>query len=74
MRYHILYRRGRGSEYVKLAPGEHVGVYDRPEVESAIQFMLANAFVVGIALQLGVEQFNVVRVPNGTASLTAFQR
>lgn len=74
MRHHILYRRGPASEFTKLVPGEHVGIYDRPEVNAAIDHMAANDSIVGIALLLGVELFNILRVPEGTICLTAFTR
>lgn len=74
MRYDILYRRGPGSEFTMLVPGEHLGLYDRREVTQAIDFMLANDAVVGVALQLDIEQFNIMRIPNGSASLAHFTR
>lgn len=74
MRYVILFRSGPQGEFTRLVPGEHLGIYDKPEVNAAIDHMVASAHVCGMALQLGIEQFNIMRVPNGTVELTAFER
>lgn len=74
MRYHILYRRGPGSEFTKLVPGEHLGVYDRPQVNQAIDFMFANDFIVGVCVLIDTDLFNIMRVPNGFPSLAHFTR
>lgn len=74
MRYQILYRRGPDGEFGKLVPGEHLGIYDRPEVNAEIDHMAANPHIVGIAVLLDIDLFNIMRVPDGTICLTAFTR
>ena len=74
MRYHIFFRTGDKLDWTRLVQGEHLAIYDQPEVNKAIDYMVANPQIVGLALQLRAQQFNILRVPNGTACLTAFQR
>jgi hypothetical protein len=74
MRYHIFFRTGDKLDWTRLIQGEHLAIYDQPEVNKAIDYMVANPEIVGLAIQLGTQQFDILRVPNGTACLTAFQR
>jgi len=57
--YVILYRRGMG-QWGRLTPGVHQGLYDRPEIRAAIDFLRDNRAAVGVAVRLDDETFNVM--------------
>ena len=64
MKYLIQYHRG--EDWTTLEPGVHEAIYNKPQVMAAIEQMIGDKTVIGIALQLpvkpqGLEQFNVMR-------------
>jgi hypothetical protein len=60
MRYLILYRRGR-NDWTRLEQFVHAKIYRIPEIDAAVQALLANPTFDGVSLRVGQEQFNVIR-------------
>lgn len=58
--YRIFYRRNAGANFATLQPGAHAAIYDKPEVQAAIDHMRDNPHVEGMSLRLPDEQFNVI--------------
>jgi hypothetical protein len=70
--YTILYKRGAG-DYAVLQPHVHKQLYDRTDVNLAIEHMRKNPSVVGMAIQVEAEMWNIMsftqpaQAPNGFA-------
>ena len=58
-RYVILYRRGKG-DWGRVTPGVHAGIYDKPEVNTAIAFLRINPSAEGVIVRLQDELFNIM--------------
>ena len=69
--YQIIYQR-LGGKPSKLQPHVHVGLYDRPEVHAAVEYMRANPHVDGIAMLLDGDRFNIMAFTQEAIAPNAF--
>jgi hypothetical protein len=70
--YRILYKRNPGSEFATLEPGAHRAIYDKPQVNEAIEVMRAYPYIVGLAVQVDVELFNIMSFTQEAEAPNAF--
>ena len=73
--YRILFRRS-GSKpglWVTLRPFENATLYDKPEVNAAIELMRVTPHIVGIAVQIEDEVYNVVSFTQDAEAALAFK-
>jgi hypothetical protein len=73
--YRIMFRRS-GSKpgvWATLRPFENSGLYDKPEVNAAIELIRTNPHFVGIAVQLGDEIYNIVAFDQAAEAPLSFK-
>lgn len=58
--YLIFYKRLGGDNFVKLEPIAHIGLYDRPEVNAAIEHIRLTPCVEAMTVRIEDELFNIV--------------
>lgn len=71
--YRIFYKRGQVDQFATLEPGVHAGIYNKPEVETAIGLIRDFPYIEGIALRVGVEQFNIIAFEQEAEAPNAFK-
>jgi hypothetical protein len=60
--YCILYKRHGSPDYTRLEPHTQAAIYDRPEVNHAVEIVRTTPYIKGVALIVGDEAFNVVEL------------
>lgn len=73
--YRILFRRS-GSKpgvWATLRPGDNAQLYDKPEVNAAIELIRTTPHIVGVAVQLEDEVYNVVEINQDAEAPMAFK-
>ena len=73
--YRILFRRA-GSEpglWATLRPHVNAALYDKPDVNAAIELIRTTPHIVGMAVQIGDEIFNIVSFNQDAEAAQAFQ-
>lgn len=58
--FKLLYKRAKMAEFATLSPHAHVGIYSRPEVERAVNYLKENHTIAGIAIRVDDELFNLM--------------
>jgi hypothetical protein len=58
--YYIFYKRLGSPAFSKLEPGSHAKLYDRAEINAAIEHMRGTPCVTGMVIQYDGELFNIV--------------
>jgi hypothetical protein len=73
--YRILFRRA-GSQpglWVTLRPIVNAALYDKPEVNAAIELMRVTPHIVGVAVQIADEVYNVVSFTQAAEAPESFK-
>jgi hypothetical protein len=70
--YQIVFQR-LGGKPSRLQPHVHAALYDRPEVQAAIQHMRVNPHIDGIAMLLDGERFNIMAFTQEAEAPNAFR-
>lgn len=73
--YRIMYRRS-GSKpgvWATLRPNDNATLYDKPEVNAAIEQMRTTPHITGIAIQLDDETFNIIAFKQEAEAALAFK-
>lgn len=70
--YVILYKRG-GSDFTRLERFSHAALYDRPEVQDAINLMRDRPALEGAAIRLGDELYNITSFNQEAEAPRAFR-
>lgn len=71
--YQILYKRLGQKTPGKLQPHTHAPLYDRPEVQAAIEHMRVNPHIDGIAMLLDGDRFNIMSFTQDAEAPDSFQ-
>jgi hypothetical protein len=69
--YQILFKRGN-AEWVKLEPGVHAGLYDKPEVNAGIQVLAGTPAFKAIVVLVDNDLFNIVTFEQPAIAPKAF--
>lgn len=69
--YQIQYKRA-GGKFATLSPNVHSTLYQRPEVQEAVDLIRNSTTIVGVAVQLNDELFNVVSFTQEAIAANSF--
>jgi hypothetical protein len=70
--YQIIYHR-LGGKAAKLEPHVHAGLYDRPEVQAAVEHLRVNPHIDGLAMLLDGNRFNIMVFDQEAEAPNSFQ-
>lgn len=71
--YYIFYKRLGSAQFSKLEPGSHASLYDRPEINAAVEHMRVTPCVTGMVIQYDGELFNIVSFEQPAEAPQAFK-
>ena len=69
--YRLFYRRTGMQKFAPLSPQEHGNLYDKPEVNRAVEIMRDNPSIEGLCVRIDSEQYQLfsftqeAEAPNG---------
>lgn len=70
--YRLFYRNGSFGQFATLEPAIHRTIYDRPEVNKAIEIIRENPSIEGVAVRVGLDMFNIVAFEQEAIAPKAF--
>ncbi len=73
--YRIMYRRAQSApgQWGILRPHVNAALYDKPEVNEAIELMRTTPHIEGISIRLADEAFNILVVNQEAEATNAFR-
>lgn len=71
--YRLFYKRGNSAKFGTLRPSpEYANLYDRPEINEAIEYMRTRPHVDGVAVLIGDERYNIDAFTQAAIAPNAF--